>query len=181
MVIYFKCLFDVVEANSKMKANNSISLFSSQNLLHWSHYSSDTHLHWVSWKDMFENGFFWWGEDTNFHMLYFMPLSLTLFYEWQITPHVLLSQDCEKYLCVELNIFPTQVFIKEKWLFIFKMGCVFFGEGVEKSKVRSNIDMLSNNKEGILFLLTTFCCVLCALHMHLCFFTIPCFELKHYT
>lgn len=135
MIIYFKCLFDVVEANSKMKANNLPFLCSPPKTFFIDHsYSSDAHLHWVSWKDMFENVFFWWGVDIKFHRLYILCHSPSFYFmSGKITLHVILSQDCEKYLSVELNIFPMQLFIKEKWPFIVKQGC-FFWRGEENLK-----------------------------------------------
>lgn len=82
MVIYFKCLFDVVETNSKMKANNLSFLCSSPKTLPIDHsHSPATHLHGASCKDMFENVFPL--KDIQFHMLYILlPLSTSLLHEW---------------------------------------------------------------------------------------------------
>lgn len=96
MVIYSQYLFDVVETNSKMKADNVSFLCSPPKTFFIDYsYSSDTHLYWVSWKDMFENVSYL--RNTKFHKLYFLSC-LLLFTSGKITLHVLFFQDCKKIL-----------------------------------------------------------------------------------
>lgn len=115
MVIYFKYLFDVVEANSKMKANNLPFLCSPPKTFFIDHIIHLTLIYTGCPEKTCLKMFFFGGGRIQIFTCYILCFSSSLYFmSGKITLHVLLSQDYEKYLCVELNIFPTQVFIKEK-------------------------------------------------------------------
>lgn len=161
MAIYSKC-------PHKMKASSPPFLYSLPKTCSTDHsYSPDTHLHWASWKDMFENVFPL--KETKFHMPSIF-CSLFLSVSWVVNSHCMLCYPRTGKIILLLN---WTFFIHR---FLWKRNNIFSICFLGIFKKRSNTDTLSNyNKEAMISSLISFFDIICTLHMHLYFFTIPYF------
>lgn len=76
-LLIFNYLFDVVETNSKMKANFFVLLPKLSHLITATYLKLTYGSYWQSWKDMFENVFF--EQSKVSHAVYLCALSFSLF------------------------------------------------------------------------------------------------------
>lgn len=150
----------MVETNSKMKANDLPFLCSPSKPFSTDHSCSpDMHLHWVSWKDTFENGFSL--REMKFHCLSHAPFPLSASWAVKSDSMFCCSNTVKNIHPVNWTFFIYKFLSKKKNAFF--EAEFFWGK---KSKRRFNTDMLSNNKETIISSFTSFCYIVCALHMY---------------